>query len=190
MRSIPPSYELSFSENLTSTATRTTTCRGTKKVAGGVEVSKNEMLKTTANSNNGRKAGETSSCQSVNSQLDECEEETDEEDVVDQKVEHALMYTGRKVDTVKKDSAMHMRLSTRMTEKKSAETMVNKDSGKAVKIDSFMDDEVNVGLDKNNMKSENTNAVVEDPKGMAVLGSMEISHKKSDESCDVAASKF
>ncbi|PWA61813.1 hypothetical protein CTI12_AA369430 [Artemisia annua] len=157
--------------------------RGTKKVAGGFEESKNEMLKTTANSSNRRKAVETSSCQSVSSQLDECQEETDEEDVVDQKVEHALMYIGRKVDAVKKDSAMQknastvkkpysMRHSTRMTEKKSTETMVNKDSRKAVKIDSFMDDELislctitNLLYDQ--CSAENTNAVVEDPKGMA-----------------------
>ena len=70
MPGIPPYYELSFSENLTSTATRTT-CRGTKKVADGVEDSKNGMLKTTANSSNRRKAVKTSSCQSVSSQLDE-----------------------------------------------------------------------------------------------------------------------
>lgn len=83
--------------------------------------------------------------------------------MVDQKVEHALMYNGRKVDVVKKESALQksastvhkrysMRRSTRMTEKKSAEKMVKKDSVKAVKIDSFMDDEVNVGLHETNVK--------------------------------------
>lgn len=68
-----------------------------KKVAGGVSESKNLMLKTTANSSNRGKAIETSSCQNVNNHLDECDD-----NVVDQKVDGALMYTERKVDAQKK----------------------------------------------------------------------------------------
>lgn len=59
------------------------------------------MLKTPAISD-----VETSSCRDVSSQLDECEEEANEEGVVDQKVEPALMYTRRKMDAVKKESVV------------------------------------------------------------------------------------
>lgn len=38
---------------------------------------------------------------------------------------------------------------------KSAETRVKKDSGKAVKIDSFIDDEVNVESEETNVEPEN-----------------------------------
>ncbi|PWA79343.1 hypothetical protein CTI12_AA205940 [Artemisia annua] len=143
-------------------STRTTIRRGTKKVAGGVEESRNEILKTPAISSSRKKAVETSSCRNVSSQLNECEEEADEEGVVDQKVEPGLMYTRRKVDAVKKGSVVQKIESTVVTEKKTAETRVKKDSGKAVKIDSFMDDEVDVESEETNVESENTNAAVED----------------------------
>nr|GEW10449.1 hypothetical protein [Tanacetum cinerariifolium] len=147
-------------EKIPPTATRTTTCRGTKKAAGGVEESKNEMLETPAISSSRRKAVETSSCRNVSSQLDECEEEANEEGVVDQKVDAVKKENTvqKKEITVQKkeitvQKAYSTRRSTRVTEKKSAKTRVKKDSGKAVKIDSFMDDEVHVESEETNVDS-------------------------------------
>ncbi|CAH1433706.1 unnamed protein product [Lactuca virosa] len=132
-------------ENLKPTNTRTTR-RTAKKVAGGVEESKNEALETPALSSTRRKALATSSCRSVNSQLNDCELDSKE----DKKSPEAVVAKGpRKVattsTTVRKEIAVQKtydtRRSTRQTEKKSGEPRVRKQSEKAIEIITLSDDD-------------------------------------------------
>ncbi|KAI3795297.1 hypothetical protein L1987_37948 [Smallanthus sonchifolius] len=117
-------------ETLPPTVTRTTRW-GSKQLPIEVE----ESLKTPAVSRTSRKDPATSSRRNVSNQLNECENEAKEEGLVDNK------YSTRR--------------STRLTEKKSAVTKVKKGIEKAVKIDSFLDQE-------NVIETGNSNAEVED----------------------------
>ncbi|CAI9299592.1 unnamed protein product [Lactuca saligna] len=132
-------------ENLKPTNTRTTR-RTAKKVAGGGEEAKNEALETPALSSTRRKALATSSCRSVNKQLNDCELDSKE----DKKSPEAVVAKGRRKvattsTTVKKEIAVQKtygtRRSTRQTEKKSGEPRVRKQSEKAIEIIALSDDD-------------------------------------------------
>lgn len=143
-------------ENLPPTAARTTR-RAAKQLAGGVK----DVLKTPAISSTTRKAPSSSSCRIVNNQLNECHQRS----LVDQKMESVpsspatVVTNSQKKEatastiTLKQEGTLqemktYSRQSTRLTEKKSEETRVKKDSEKAVKIKSFLE-EVNVASEEN-----------------------------------------
>ncbi|KVI04344.1 uncharacterized protein LOC112525740 [Cynara cardunculus var. scolymus] len=136
--------------NLPPTATRTTR-RGSKQLTADVEDSKSNMVKTPAIASTRRKALATSSCRNVNNRLNECEEEA------------------KKESTVQK--AYSTRRSTRLTEKKSAEPEVKKESEKAIKMNSFVDEmDVLSKVDEVNVTSEEVCELDEAPENTVGSG--------------------
>ncbi|KAI3736115.1 hypothetical protein L6452_15648 [Arctium lappa] len=149
-------------ENLQPTAARTTR-RGSKQLAGDVEESKNNVVKTPAMPTTRRKALATSSCRNVSNRLNECEEEA------------------KKESTFQK--AYSTRRSTRLTEKKSAEPGVKKESEKAIKMNSFVDEmnvasELETGVKKESEKAIKMNSFVDE---MNVASELETGVKKESE---------
>ncbi|KAI3515468.1 hypothetical protein L1887_14364 [Cichorium endivia] len=150
-------------ENVQPTVTRPTRRGTTKKLAGGFEEPKNDVLETPALSSTRRKAPATSSRRNVNSQLDDCEQDAKD----DQKSPAPVVTKSRRKvaatsTTVKKESNVKKiyatRRSTRQTENKSGEPKVGKESEKAVKINSMLvidisDDEEDSG-EVHNLKVE------------------------------------
>ncbi|XP_023733651.1 altered inheritance of mitochondria protein 21 isoform X2 [Lactuca sativa] len=173
-------------ENLKPTNTRTTR-RTAKKVAVGVEESKNEAPETPALSSTRRKALATSSCRSVNSQLNDCELDTKE----DKKSPEAVVAKGRRKvattsTTVKKEIAVQKtygtRRSTRQTEKKSGEPRVRKQSEKAIEIITLSDDDDSSSDEVSTVEvpESSLNAEVEDICNALEEHDVDISEEKED----------
>ncbi|KAI3722164.1 hypothetical protein L2E82_33192 [Cichorium intybus] len=101
-------------ENILPTETRTTRRETSKKLVGGFEEPKNDVLETPALSSTRRKAQATSSCRNVNSQLNDCEQDAKD----DQKSPASVVTKSRRKvaatsTTVKKESNVQKTYATR-----------------------------------------------------------------------------